>query len=244
MLHAGAEAMTREAVRGVPLPEAMGSRHVIRPFIDDIELIDVYMTNKGYTIKEEAFGVRFNKNNKLPTQFFGIMEIVDNLNRVTSNNFAITIGLRGSYDQSLPRGIAVGSRVFVCDNLAFSGEINIHTRQTTFIAERMPELLYQACSEIPDMVKHQEDTYEYYKKAFIQKNVGDAALTNMVRLGILNPSQIGRAIEEWDNSDDFSLWSLYNAITEAIKPANRAREAINATWDRTIKLKEFLSNIN
>nr|MBS0019438.1 hypothetical protein [Gammaproteobacteria bacterium] len=48
------------------------------------------------------------------------------------------VGLRGSYDQTLPRGLAVGSRVFVCDNLAFSGEVTIKTKQTTFIGQRLP----------------------------------------------------------------------------------------------------------
>jgi hypothetical protein len=50
-------------------------------------------------------------------------------------------------------------------------------------------------------------------------------------------------LQEWDEpsheehaEDGYSMWRLYNAITEAIKPINRDRNAVPATWDRTMQI--------
>lgn len=72
----------------------------------------------------------------------------------------------------------------------------------------------------------------------------------MVRRDILNPSQLGKAIAEWDTpshaehaEQGFSIWRLQQAVTEAIKPSNPDRNAIPATWNRTIKLTGFLDEV-
>lgn len=69
MLHAGAAAIDRAALATLPLPQARGSRHVVRPFIEDVELIDGFLRNEGYVIADEAFGVKTGKDD-MPTQFF------------------------------------------------------------------------------------------------------------------------------------------------------------------------------
>ena len=74
MLHAGAHAIDRNALAALPLPEARGSRHVIRPFIEDIELVEHYLGRNGLIIAEEAFGTKVDGKG-LPTQFFGAMEV-------------------------------------------------------------------------------------------------------------------------------------------------------------------------
>lgn len=250
-LHAGAQSLNRDALAALLLPAAMGTRHVIRPFIEDVELVAGYLGNVGYAITDEAFGVK--SIDGKPAQFFGAMEIRPKTlegEYLPAGEYGLTVGLRGSYDQSLPRGLAIGSRVFVCDNLAFSGEITIATRQTTFIGNRIGGLLRDAVSQIPRFAKHQELRFDAYRNFEIKPRVGDAALVEMVRRGILNPSQIGKAIDEWDTpshaehaAHGHSVWRLQQAVTEAIKPSNPERNAIPATWDRTIKLTGFLDEI-
>ena len=143
LLHAGANAIDRAALAALPLPNARGPRHTVRPFIADIELVDRYLGDNGFVIREEAFGVKTDTKG-LPSQFFGALEVAPRVLEgefIPANDFALTVGIRGSYDQSLPRGLAVGSRVFVCDNLAFSAEVTVNTKQTTFIGQRIERLL-------------------------------------------------------------------------------------------------------
>jgi hypothetical protein len=134
--------------------------------------------------------------------------------------------------------------------MAFSGEITFLTRQTTHVNERLPQMMQQAVSRIPAMAEHQQVRFDAYRMTQLTRHQGDAAITGLVRNGIINPSQVGRVIQEWDTpsheehaEDGYSVWRLHNAVTEAIKPTNRDRLAIPAIWERTIPLTTFLDGV-
>lgn len=241
MLHCGAEAIDRDTLGSLRLPQPKGNRHYIRPFIEDVDMIDDLLYDVGMPIKDEAFGVTLDDEG-MPKQFFGLLEVGSD-----KDDHGLMVGLRGSYDQTLSRGIAVGSRVFVCDNLCFSGEIEIKTKQTLDIDRRIGSLLRDAIEDVPSLVQRQDNRFEQYRLTRIGQTVGNSILTDMVRTGVLNASQIGRALTEWDKpshdehaEDGWSLWRLHNAVTEALKPTNGANNALRRNWDRTIKLTEML----
>lgn len=246
MLHAGANAIDRTALALLPLPAPRGRRHVVRPFIDDVELVDRFLNNNGLTIVGEAFGTKTD-NKGFPSQFFGVLE-VDQLDTPSvPGAFSLNVGIRGSYDQSLPRGLAVGSRVFVCDNLAFSGEIDVYAKQTTNIGRRIESLLADAVARVPVMAEAQTKRFEAYRNYQISKVKGDAILIECVRMGVLNPSDIGKALKEWDEpshpehaTEGKTIWQIFNAITSSIAPTNRDRAHVLSAWDRTVPLTKFL----
>jgi hypothetical protein len=245
MLHCGAEAITRQAVSVLPVSQAMGPRHAIRPFIQDIETIGTLLEQVGMPVNEESYGVTLDKNTGEPKQFFGLMEVDTGSGR----DHGIMVGLRGSYDQTLSRGIAIGSRVFVCDNLCFSGEIEIKTKQTLDIDSRIKELLFDAIQEVPEMVGKQDNRFDQYRLTNVGQIVGNSMITDMVRRGVLNASQVGKALQEWDHptyeehgEDGFTLWRLHNACTEALKPTNPETIALQRNWNRGIGLTQILDN--
>ena len=233
-LHAGAQHKTRKQIEELPLGLPMGNRHVIRPFINDIVLVDHYLGEYGLRVRDEAYGVTFNDNG-LPARFFGAMEIES-----SNTEFALTVGLRGSYDQTLPRGLAVGSRVFVCDNLAFSSDIVMHTRQTTFVENRIPEMLRKAVSQIPQLADKQAGDFNNYKEMRILHKDGDALLMQCLRKEVLTMTQFAKAVEFWDKSEDDSVWGLYNVVTAAIKPNVDKPNMLNA-WKRGIGLTDIIN---
>ena len=251
-LHAGAASIDRAGLAALPLAQPRGSRHVIRPFVEDVELVDHYLAGEGYLIADEAFGVKTGADG-LPAQFFGAMEIRprvltgEYLPAAGDKEFALTVGIRGSYDQSLPRGLAVGSRVFICDNLAFSGEVTVTTKQTLNVADRLPNLLREAVARIPAVAAQQNQRFDAYRNHQLKRTAGDAILIECVRRGILNPSNVGQAIKEWDEprhaehaAQGWSVWRLFNAVTESIKPSNAERANILPAWSRTTKLTQYL----
>jgi hypothetical protein len=247
-LHAGANAVTRNELALLPVPAPRGARHVCRPFIDDVDLVTDALKAEGFKILDEAFGVK--TINDVPAQFFGVVEVALEGEYLPAGGYALDVGMRGSYDQSLPRGLAVGSRVFVCDNLAFSGEVSLNTKQTTNIDRRIPQLLRDAVARVPAMAQHQAQRFDAYRNYEIKSRVGDAALIELVRRDVLNPSQLGKAIAEWDApshaehaEQGWSVWRLQNAVTEAIKPSNPDRAHVLTAWDRTTKMTKFFDEI-
>ena len=252
MLHCGAEHLDRGALAALPLPAARGSRHVVRPFIDDVELVDRFLGDNGFMIASEAFGTKTDAKG-FPSQFFGALEIKPRvlegvyLPAGGDKDFALTVGIRGSYDQSLPRGLAVGSRVFVCDYLAFSGEVSVYSKQTTNIAQRIEGLLSDAVSKVPALADMQTARFDAYRNYSLTKAKGDAILIECVRMGVLNACDVGKAIKEWDEpshpehaEQGNTIWKLFNAVTQSIKPANQDRAHLLSAWQRTVPLTKFL----
>jgi hypothetical protein len=220
---------------------------VVRPFIEDVETITELMEANGLRIKDEAFGITGDSDN--PRQFFGVLECALEGEHFTAEEYSLMVGLRGSYNQSIPRGLAVGSRVFVCDNLAFSGEITISTKQTTHINKRIPELLARAVGNIPRLAQHQAQRFEGYRNTGLAPRWGDAALVELLRRGVLNSQTLPRAVREWDEpshpehiADGRTAWTLHNAVTEAIKPTE-GRANILPAWEKTRKLTQFLDDV-
>jgi hypothetical protein len=245
MLHCGADAIDRDTLGSLRLPQPKGARHFIRPFIEDVDMIDDLLQQVDMPIKNEAFGVKFDDDKVTPKQFFGLLELEGG-----KDEHGLMVGLRGSYDQTLSRGIAVGSRVFVCDNLCFSGEIEIKTKQTLDIDARIGDLLTTAIGQVPRLLNFQGERFDRYRLTQVGQTVGNSMLTDMVRSGILNASQIGRALAEWDKpshdehaEDGWSLWRLHNAVTEALKPTNTANNAVQRNWDRTINMTRMLDEV-
>lgn len=242
MLHCGSDAVQRHELAALPVPAPMGPRHVVRPFIEDVEIVSSELAKNGLTLVNERYGV-LKGEDSMPKRFFGLMELEG------SDEFSLTVGLRGAYDQSLPRGLAIGSNIFVCDNLAFGGEIVLNTKQTTNIGDRLPQMLRDAVARIPGMAHRQEERFAGYRDHNVVKRIGDAMLVEMVRRGILNGSQLPKALAEWDRSsheeheaEGYTLWKLHNAVTEALKPANPEVNAVQRNWGRTIDLTAFLDD--
>jgi hypothetical protein len=247
MLHCGAHAINRAQLAQVPVPPPMGARHVCRPFVEDVELVTEELRSFGLEVVGEAFGLAHQGQ-----RFFGTLELAAPVlegEYISAKPFALTVGLRGSYDQSFPRGLAVGSRVFVCDNLSFSGDVTINTRQTTNIGERIGPLWRQACEKIPALAEQQEQRFDAYRNRAMAPRAGDAAIIEMVRRGIVTPSQVGRVVAEWDTpshpehaEEGHTVWRLFNAVTEAAKPSSADRFSLPQLWERTVNLTGYLDN--
>jgi hypothetical protein len=245
MLHCGANSIDRNALAALPLPPAMGPRHVVRPYIDDLEIVEHALADYGLAVNDEAFGIT-----KDGGRFFGVLECAPIEGEYISKDYGLMVGLRGSYDQSIARGLAIGSRVFVCDNLAFSGEVNILTRQTTNIADRIPALLRNAVAQLPQLAEHQQARFEAYRNTAMTPRQGDAMLVELMRKEVLTSNSIKRAVAEWDEpshpehaEQGHSIWRMHNAVTEALKPANADRFAIPALWERTTKMTKFFDEV-
>jgi hypothetical protein len=243
VLHCGAAHVTYDELAHLPVPDARGSRHAVRPFVDDVDIVLDQFQSIGARVEDTAYGVL--TRDGMPARFFGLIEL--RLPNVADDDFGLMVGLRGSYDQTLPRGLAVGSSVFVCDNLAFSGEVTIKTKQTTYIGQRLPRLITQAVDRIPALALAQSAKFDAYRNTTIGQRAGDAMLVEMVRRGALAPSQLGVAISEWDQPSHqehadlgWSVWRLHNAITQAIKPSNPERAAVPMTWQRTQVMTRYL----
>jgi hypothetical protein len=250
-LHAGGSLQTREQIAALNYPAPKGARHVVRPFIEDLELLTATFDDFGYRVTDEGVGVVFDKDN-LARQFFGAIEVRPKAlvgEYLPADERSIVVGIRGSADQSLPRQLCAGTNTFVCSNLCFhSNLVNVSTKQTLFIDQRITGLFRDAISLLPQEVERDNKRIEAYKNYALSGPKGDAILIELVRRNILNASDLPTAIAEWDKpaheahaAHGKTAYQLLQACTEAIKPRGDGNRAyIPGAWNRGLPLIQFL----
>ena len=223
VLHCGARHITREQLAIIPCPTATETWHPI-PHIRLVEEVQRSLAASNMRIVNESYGVTEDNG-----RMFGLLEIA-NCQEMT--DYAYVIGVRGSLNKSLSRGLAVGSSVFVCDNLAFSSEIVFHRKQTVFIERDLPKMVATAIGLLGQRWNDQNTRIEAYKHTAISLRDADHLLAEIA--GDVFPWQ---RFEEIRNEfkaprhPEFqkeTLWALFNAVTEMLKP--KADSKASGLW--------------
>src|SRR5437762_8319713 len=135
VLHCGANLVPRRAVSGVPTPSATQTWAPI-PHAVLIEQVELALHANRLRVVSQAHSLTHDG-----LRFFGLMEIQ---NGAVHPDYGWVLGLRNSHDKRFPAGIVAGATVFVCDNLSFSGEIEIARKHTCVFLRDLPLLTGQA----------------------------------------------------------------------------------------------------
>ena len=251
LLHCGAESVNRDFLKTLPTPLPLGSRHWPTPHSEFVDLVTESLFNHGYQIEDEGFGTTKDGN-----RFFGLMEVkrqeitparaLEGEYIPKTKGYALNIGLRASHDQTFPKALAFGSRCFVCDNLSFSGEVQVSTRQTINVNRRLPGLIASAMERIVDLGSNQDARFKLYQESELNALQGDSALLEMYRRHVLGPRTIEKAIQEWDstsheehlNDGRRTVWTLMNAVTESLKAV-----AMPALSQKTVPMTHLLDGL-
>jgi hypothetical protein len=237
--------MTRNQIKGLPLPPAIGARHNPIPYGSYIDCGEEALDKAGMSITQEEHIIGHHGD-----RYFGLMEVTAKEGQlITSDEWKLLVGLRGSHDQSTPRGLCLGRQVLVCSNLCFGGDIaNMQTKQTLNVLDRLPGLIYNAVQQIPELAEREYHRVENMKDFEMPQRVGDAALVELLRRGAITTGQISRAAQEWVEpchpefaENGFNLFRLEQAVTEAIKPTGASSNIFTATR-RTQIASEFFDS--
>jgi hypothetical protein len=155
----------------------------------------------------------------------------------------LAVGIRSSTDKSISLQWCCGSRVFVCDNLAFSSNTVIARKHTTFGVERYQEAICKAVSELSDYREYEAFRIRQMRQAQLTDEHAESVLLRAFEAGILSPRTLATAVREWRSPTfpDFlgrDAWSLFNAITLAL--GKRAESNPQAHAAATIRLGSLL----
>ena len=235
--------LNRKQLSSVVTPEPMGRFHRPVDYNDFVTMIDNKLTDHEIEIVKEQFAVKHDGS-----QFFGVMEIATP--NMEGSDWSFNLGIRGSHDGRISRGIAFGSNVTVCSNMCFHGDLGVfRTRQTLNVMDRLPSMIDGAITKIPSMVKENLERFSGYRTTKMTESDGNNALVHMHRENILNPNQLSTAINEWieprheeHNEDGATLWRLFNAATESIKP-NEGQGNMTTLQDRSLKISNFADRL-
>lgn len=225
VLHCGGQSISRADLARVPTPDPTDSFRPM-PHHEYVNMVQDELENFGLRVVEEAHGVTHvgDGGKAQPGNYFGMFQVEGPM--LKYGDHSTVIGLRGSHIKRLSRGLALGSGVFVCDNLAFSGEIVIRRKHTKNLLDEelgVRPMIIEAISKLIVLNEHQERRFEEYKSRQMTNGLAEVVMIDSLREGVITPTQLPKVVEQWDNPDHEEFgrnrngWRMFNAVTEALK---------------------------
>ena len=236
LLHCGGQAVQRNAVQLVVTPTPTETWTPIQ-HLELVTQVEQTIRANGLTIGTQAHSLSHEG-----MRYFGLMEIQ---RKESDLDYCWVLGLRNSHDKTFPAGIIAGSSVFICDNLAFSGEVKLARKHTTHITRDLPRLVQGAVGRLMDRWHHQDTRLMTYKVTEIEDRTAHDLIVRATDVGVCPNKLIPRVLHEWrePRHEAFAprnVWSLFNAFTETLKgnliELPRRTEALHGLLDTHVGL--------
>lgn len=213
VVHRGGWSATKADLAAVPVPEPTESYHPV-PYGRFIEEVELHVPRFGLSVRSSQFALA-----REGGQMFGVLTCS---NGIPDCDYALAIGVRNSYDRSLAVGLTLGSRVFCCDNLAFSGEVTMHRKHTVNVFRDLPDLIYRMLSQVSAMRGRTDGEIAAMKVRELPPAHAHHLMIEAIRANVLPASRLPKVIEAWEEPrhEEFTprtAWSLFNAFTEVAK---------------------------
>lgn len=219
IMHMGANSVERNELSQVVLPMTTRTH---QPISHDffVNLVQDNLENVNLRVTEEAHGLTKDGGN-----YFGMFTVTGR--DITTSDHSLVVGMRNSHVKKFGAGVVAGAKVFVCDNLSFSGEVKATRKHTTYILDELPALVAGSIAKVVDLSHFQTRRFEEYKRKELAPFEAEYMMVEMLRSGIINGHRMPKLIEQWDNPDHLeftrtghSAWRMFNAATEALKGTN------------------------
>jgi len=209
-LHRGGWSASPADLASVPVPDGTPS-YVPVPYGRLVEEVKLHIPRFGLTIEDERYALA-----REGKQLFGVLTCKNG----HASDWGLAIGLRSSYDRSLAVELVAGSRVFVCDNLAFHGESQASRKHTVNVFRDLPELVYNMLSSVSSLQSKMAFEIEHMRDMELSEPRAHDVMVRVARARALPASQLPKVIEHWEemHSNEFGPtgWGLFNAFTAVI----------------------------
>lgn len=230
IVHRGGWEATKADLDAVPVPEPTESYHPV-PYGRFIEEVELHVPRFGLQVQSSVFALA-----REGAQMFGVLTCT---NGHGGEDYALAIGARSSYDKSLAVSLTGGTRVWICDNLAFSGEVTMHRKHTVHVFRDLPDLIYRMLSQVSSMRGRIDGEIAAMKVRELPPAHAHHLMVEAVKANVLPASRLPKVIEAWEEPrhEEFAprtAWSLFNAFTEVQKGSGP-----RAQMDGSLKLSSL-----
>lgn len=218
LLHCGGQIIDRNALFDIPTPMETDTWFPL-PHRHLVEEVEGQLTDAGFHLRGQTHAVSHEGN-----RYFGILE-VSSQDQLCQNGHSWVVGLRNSHDKTFPAGLVAGTKVFVCDNLAFSGLIQIRRKHTRFAVRDLRQLTARAVGQLGERLVGMETRITAYQDLRLTEGRAHDLIIRATDCRAITPSQIPTVLGHWRDSEHAEFaprnaWSLFNAFTEAYKETN------------------------
>ena len=217
----------------IPVPEATRTHRpvphheIVEALVETLSFRHIGVVNEEYAVSTDGM------------KMFGVVDLESQM-----EGCRFSIGIRNSHDKSLRLGLTAGIRVFVCSNMAFSGEF------TPVLAKHSKSFnLVDTLSVGVDRIQRNFEPMQRQVEGWRQTQITDAQAKLIFYAAFIDGkldapksllSDVHRLYFEPEHPE-FSartMWSLSNAFTSAFKKLDPVPQ-----FKATAKLGEFLAQL-
>jgi hypothetical protein len=235
VLHCGATEISRAQLASVQAPPNSATWFPIK-HSDVLDAVLETVDQSGFAVEKMRLAV-----SRHGAQFFGTLD----LRSPIADGVSLAVGVRNSTNQTLPIGFVAGTRVFVCDNLAFRAELIVKKKHTVHGGVRFREAITRAVGELEAFRAVEARRIERMRDTQLTNDQADALILRACyQHRIVSHRLVPAVLKGWNapGHDDFrarTSWSLYNAFTGAL--ADRARTNPQKHAAATMRLAALLA---
>jgi len=233
-MHRGGELITRDQLDLIAVPEPTESYVPVSHYHLTDKLLTISQDIlRDYVLVGENYGIARQGN-----QLFAVLKF-----QREKSDIGLSIAFRNSYDRSMAIGLAIGATVFICDNLALTGEIVVlkkHTKNVwTELEETAIATLYRSQKNYEQIVCDAEA----FKALPLENLEAFQMMGVLFGHNIISPRQLTVLKSEWlrPRYEEFrprNMWSFYNAGTECLKSCPP-----NSIMEKHLKLHRAIKQI-
>lgn len=215
--HCGARQVTRGELDAVQAPAPTATWFPVRHSAV-IDTVSQSLAAAGFTVARAQFALSRGDH-----RLFGTLDLTTGL----AGGVSLAVGIRNSTDKSFPLGFVAGSRVFVCDNLAFRSDLLVNRKHTRFGQERFAEAIAAGVKRLPQFVEQEAARVERFRSAGLADARAESLILRAWERDLVSHRQLPGLVKEWraPAHDEFkprTVWSLFNAFTEILKPRQKS----------------------
>ena len=205
LAHCGTNKVDRQFLEQIETPPATDTFQPIAHSVL-VNAVEESLAFRHISIEKSEFAV-----SQDGMKMFGLLEV----NQVYEGvNFAI--GLRNANDKSMRLGMVAGYRVFVCDNMSFSGDFKPllakHTKNLDLI-----ESVSIGIDRIQRGWQPLREAIDYKRATYIDPDDAKVLIYNAFAHRQLPISLFREVSQEFGITPESTLWSLENNFTESFK---------------------------
>jgi hypothetical protein len=232
-LHAGGRLVSEEELREYNAPPPEGRWFPIAHH-DVLRKVKETLHEAGYKVERQKLALARNDH-----RFFGTLDLKTPL----ASGVNLAVGVRNSTDKSFPLGFCAGSRVFVCDNLAFRSELLVKRKHTRFGEQRFANAIANAVTALQSFREMEAERLRRLMNTELREEEADSFILRAFEKGIISTHQLPAVLKEWrspsfEEFEPRTAWSLLNAFTTVLR--DRAERQPQSFMVQTMCLNNLL----
>lgn len=214
--HCGAREVTREDLDLVEAPPPTATWYPVK-HAAVVDTVGGALAAAGFVVRSARFALA-----RAGARMFSTFDLGSPL----AAGVTLAVGVRNSTDKSFPLGFCAGSRVFVCDNLAFSSELLVRRKHTRFGKDRFAEAIAQAVGALDQFREQEAVRIRRLAETAVTDQAAESYMLRAFDAGIVSHLALPRVLAGWREPahEEFrprTGWSLFNAFTTTLLPRSR-----------------------